>query len=151
MANRITKALIKTGLSSHISEKISDLMRDLSDIEKAKANETKSSAGDKYETSRAMLQQEKDKKMAQLDLWHTYQPIVKLLDSKSHNQVQLGSVVITDVNMLYVSVPAGKLLIEGNQVFAISTNAPLYKVLARRGKNEQVSFNGKVITIIDIL
>ena len=65
MANRITKALIKTGLSSHISEKISDLMRDLSDIEKAKANETKSSAVDKYETSHAMLQQEKDKKMAQ--------------------------------------------------------------------------------------
>jgi len=61
----INKKNIKDSLEQLIANKIQSLLEDVKLIDDSAANETKSSAGDKYETSRAMLQQEKDKKLGQ--------------------------------------------------------------------------------------
>ena len=147
----INKKKIKDSLEQLIANKVYSLLEDVKLIDDSAANETKSSAGDKYETSRAMLQQEKDKKLGQLDLWYSHQAALKLLDTAKHDTIQLGSVVITQTNVLYVSAPAGKFQFEGKQVFAISNEAPLYQVLAGYGKDDQVSFNGRMIKIVDVL
>jgi len=146
----INKKNIKDSLEQLIANKIQSLLEDVKLIDDSAANETKSSAGDKYETSRAMLQQEKDKKLGQLDLWHSHMATLKLIDTAKHETVQFGSVVITLSNVLYVAAPVGKFQSQGKQIFAISIEAPLYRVLAGYGKDDQVSFNGALIKIVDV-
>ena len=146
----IDKRKIKAALQHIVASKLQKLTQDVQLIDDSAANETKSSAGDKYETSRAMLQQEKDKKLGQLELWNGYRAL-NIIDVGTYDQIQLGSVVVTDMNVIYVSVPVGKFQCEDRQIFAVSTEAPLYKIIAGKSKNDQVSLNGKVITIKDVL
>ncbi len=147
----INKTKVKDSLQLFIASKIQNLQEDIKLIDDSAANETKSSAGDKYETSRAMLQQEKDKKLGQLDLWNSHNAALKFLNTDKHDIVQLGSLVVTDINVLYISAPAGKFQSQGKQIFAISDEAPLYRVLVGYGSGEQLSFNGNVIKIKDVL
>lgn len=146
----IDKRKIKEVLQQTVASKLKKLTQDVKLIEDSAANETKSSVGDKYETSRAMLQQEKDKKLGQLDLWNGYRAALNIIDVRPHDQIQLGSVVVTDANVMFVSVPVGKFQYEAKQIFAISTEAPLYKIIEGKSKSDQVSLNGKVITIMDV-
>ena len=94
------KKKINEVLQGVIADKIQKLTHSIKLIDDSAANETKSSAGDKYETSRAMLQQEKDKKLGQLDLWNSYHASLKLIEVSQHDYIQLGSVVITDKNII---------------------------------------------------
>jgi transcription elongation GreA/GreB family factor len=145
------KKKINEVLQGVIADKIQKLTHSIKLIDDSAANETKSSAGDKYETSRAMLQQEKDKKLGQLDLWNSYDASLKLIEVSQHDSIQLGSVVVTDKNIIYVAVPVGKIQCDGKQIFAISTDAPLYKIMEGKTKDDEVSVNGKAITIKDVL
>ena len=60
------KAQIHQACLAQIEERIQNLEQRLKTINESKANETKSSVGDKYETGRAMLQIDEDKVLTQL-------------------------------------------------------------------------------------
>ena len=55
-----------TIIELELKRQISEITSNLDTIEQSKAQETKSSAGDKFETGRAMMQIEEDKLLGQL-------------------------------------------------------------------------------------
>lgn len=76
--------------------------------------------------------QEMKEKLANLDLEH-YSETVKF-----------GSVVETDKDYYFISVPVGKLELEdGSIVYAISTEAPIYEVMEGKKVGDSFSFNDK--------
>jgi uncharacterized membrane protein len=72
-------------------------------------SETKSSAGDKYETGRAMAQQERDRHAAQL---HEAQQLLatlqKINPELASDAVRTGTLAATSLGLFYVSISAGR-------------------------------------------
>ncbi len=112
-------------------------------------SETKSSAGDKYETGRAMAQQERDRYAAQL---HEAQQLLaalhKLNPELPADTVRPGALAATSLGLFYISIGAGKLTTaEGQEFLAISPAAPLAVALSGRRTGETVVFNGKPVQL----
>ncbi|APZ45738.1 3-oxoacyl-ACP synthase [Polaribacter reichenbachii] len=119
--------------------------------QKALHSETKSSAGDKHETGRAMLQLEMEKASQQLaGISIMNQILAKIDTSKSSEIAHLGSVIITDKANYFLSISAGKLTAFGKDYFAVSVSSPIGKILLGKKVNDQFLFNNaknKVILI----
>ena len=115
------------------------------DIAQASANdETKSSAGDKYETGRAMMQLELEKNSVQLVEANKLKQTLDQLDpDKLSDTVQLGSLVTTNHGCFYLSISAGPLKLRGSLVFAVSTASPIGVKLAGLKKGDSFQLNGK--------
>ena len=76
-----TKQKLHSTCLIRLEERIADLENRIAAIVESRNNETKSSAGDKYETSRAMMQMEEDKVMAQLELAKQMQSELRQLNT----------------------------------------------------------------------
>src|SRR6201985_1052722 len=75
--------------------------------EQASNDDTKSSAGDKYETGRAMMQQEKDRNTIQLNEANKLMVAMNLIGTKGTSPVaETGSVVITNNGNFYIAISA---------------------------------------------
>ncbi len=113
--------------------------------------EEKSSAGDKYETGRAMAQLERDKAAAQVEENRKMLAVLRQIkQSTIAERVILGSVVVTDRNKFYVSIGTGKLEIGGESYIAISTQSPIGRLLLHKCAGEFFSFNNQKQTIISV-
>ncbi|TDN40097.1 3-oxoacyl-ACP synthase [Hymenobacter sp. UV11] len=115
-------------------------------------SETKSSAGDKYETGRAMAQQERDRHAAQL---HEAQQLLTMLQKinpeLASKVVRPGALATTSLGLFYISIGAGKLTTaEGYEFMAVSPAAPLAEALSGKKAGEEVVFNGKKIKLAEV-
>lgn len=112
-------------------------------------SETKSSAGDKYETGREMANQERDRQAAQLqEAQQQLADLLKLNPAVPCDTVRLGALVTTNLGAFYVSVAAGRLrTAEGQEFAAVSGSAPLMQALAGQQAGALVAFNGRPVQI----
>ena len=134
---KVHKALLFT-----LSDNIQRLRKNLSDLRASAANETKSTAGDKYETALAMLQTEQDHINKQLQDLLRRRATAETLPLSSANIIGSGSLVETDSAFFYISVAAGKMVIDGKTVFTISASSPLGQKLCGLQKGETAEMNG---------
>lgn len=111
--------------------------------------DTKSSAGDKYETGREMAGQERERHAAQLrETQQLLADLQKLNPDLPCDTVRLGAAVATSLGLFYVGVAAGRLrTADGAEFVAVSPAAPLMQALAGRRAGEQTSFNNKQIRV----
>src|ERR1700749_3159767 len=92
--------------------------RAFKDAEQAQNDDTKSSAGDKYETGRAMMQQEKDRNTIQLNEANKLMVALNLIGTKGTSPVaETGSVVITNNGNFYIAISAGTLTVNNENYF----------------------------------
>lgn len=113
--------------------------------------ETKSSAGDKHETGRSMMQLETEKLSSQLrELLNEQDKLQQINPVRPCNRVEAGALVITDSLRLYFSVSSGRLLLDGDEYFALSPQTPLGTAAWGRQKGEKFSFNQREYQIITI-
>lgn len=119
----------------------------------ASANEeTKSSAGDKYETGRAMMQLEIEKNTIQLNEARKLRQVLDQFDPlKPTSFVQVGSLVFTSFQSYYISISAGQLTVANKIYFAISPASPIGIQLMGKRAGERFVFNGKSIDIQQLI
>lgn len=137
-------------ISTTISEKITSLLGDIADLQNGIAEDSKSSAGDKFETSREMAQQELVKLNTQLN---EQQRLKNLVDNQSvgpATQVQLGAVVQTNKGLFLVGIPIGNSSFEGKNMIGIGLGAPLGQLLLHKKKGDHVLFNNQQFVIEEI-
>lgn len=124
----------------------------INDAQKASTDDTKSSAGDKYETSREMMQQETDRNMAQLN---EANKLLVALNRISTNGItpaaEPGSVVVTNNGNFYLAISAGTLLLDGKNYFAVSPASPVGKMLSGKKAGEEFTLNGKAYDIESVI
>src|ERR1700733_11307672 len=93
----------------------------IKEAQQASKDDTKSSAGDKYETGRAMMQQETDGNLAQLNEANKLKVVLKTIGTiGSNDTIDAGNVVITNNGNFYIAISAGALTVDGQTYFAIS-------------------------------
>ncbi|MFT6699119.1 MAG: transcription elongation GreA/GreB family factor [Porticoccaceae bacterium] len=114
----------------------------ISSNQKALQSETKSSAGDKHETGRAMLQLEMEKAGQQLEgISQMNEILSKINFSEASNKAHLGSIIFTEKANYFLSISAGQIIIDRQKYFAVSVSSPIGKLLLGKSENEVISFN----------
>ena len=121
----------------------------ISSNQKALSSETKSSAGDKHETGRAMLQLEMEKAGQQLASINQMKMVLAKINLESSTSAKLGSLIITDKANYFLAISAGEIKIEETLYYAISPSAPIGKLLLGKRVGESFNFNQE-FTIITI-
>ncbi|MGY4386560.1 transcription elongation GreA/GreB family factor [Pedobacter sp. UYP24] len=137
---------------SFIEQRVQTAETALNQAREASNDDTKSSAGDKYETSREMMQQDIDRNKRLLIDAQDNLRVLKSVDiSLQSAKVTHGSLVITNQGSFYISVSAGQLHVDGKPIFAISPASPIGKLLLEKSKGDGFDFNGKKYKIQDIV
>ena len=134
-----------------VNKRLYNIENIISSNQKALQSETKSSAGDKHETGRAMLQLEMEKAGKQLAGIVQMKEILAKIDIlKTSKNACLGSLILTEKACYFLSISAGQLVVEDTVYFAISVSSPIGKLLLGKQEKEVISFNGKAIEINEI-
>ncbi|MES2456958.1 MAG: 3-oxoacyl-ACP synthase [Bacteroidota bacterium] len=125
----------------------------LAQAREASNDDTKSSAGDKYETSREMMQQDIDRNKRLLIDAQDNLRVLQSIDTHAADSsiVRHGSLVFTSQGNFYISVSAGHLTSDGNSVFAISPASPIGKLLLDKKKGDTFSFNGNSYVVKEVI
>ena len=135
-----------------INERIRSAKEAIQLAQSSANDETKSSAGDKYETGRAMAQLEIEKNGSQLaEAMKQRESLEKIQPDHYSSEVQTGSLVVTNQGNFYISISAGKLLAGGVEYFAISPVSPLGARLLKQVSGASMIFNQKEFLIREIV
>ena len=145
----MNKSEILQIIQDKLSAKIENLERLINET-RASNNETKSSMGDKFETSREMVQQEINTLQIQLNENVQARNSLKQINTNVHQTIALGSLVETDKGLFYIAVSLGQIIFNEKKIFVISTESPLGKMLFGKKKGEEISLNTSNQTILQI-
>ena len=113
--------------------------------------ETKSSAGDKYETGRAMAQLEIEKNSVQLaESLKLKQTLEKIEFDQKTDAVRMGSLVKTNQGNFYLAISGGPFTIDQETYFAISPSSPIGKKLLGLHVEHRFLFNKREYSVLQI-
>ena len=116
----------------------------IDEAQKASNDDTKSSAGDKYETGRAMMQQETDRNLLQLNEANKLKVALNQFGTSSvSDTVETGSLVITNNGNFYIAISAGVLTADNETYFAVSPASPVGLKLRGLKTGNEFILNGK--------
>lgn len=134
-----------------IEKRIATATEALRQAQEASNDDTKSSAGDKFETGREMAQQDINRnKQLLADAQQQKSVLLTLADVAETTKARSGNLVITNNGNFYISISAGQLQLAGQTYFAISAASPIGKMLIGKASGEQFDFNGKTYLIKEI-
>ncbi len=137
----LNKEKIYSQCVSVLHSKIELVQEELAAIQEDANKESKSSAGDKYETGRAMAQLQKDNTSRQLAELLKLKKTLDELELRKHETIQMGSLVQTDVITFFVSISLSEQM--ENKVYLVSPVSPLCKMFLGKAAGDTVSFRGK--------
>jgi len=141
----LTKKTIFKAVQEEVLRKFIVLESAFSDLNSAVTDDSKSTAGDKHETGRAMVHLEQEKLSQQMTtLNELKETLSKINPEEKHQKIQFGSFVQTNKGNFFFSVGLGKILVGKDTVFCLSMTTPLGKVFAGKKKGNQVTFNGNI-------
>ena len=106
-------------------------------------SDSKSSAGDKHETSISMMQLEQEKVRKQLnEALEQKAELDKININVNNNRIAKGSLVKANNMFLFISIALGKITIDNKQIIILSSQSPLGIKLMGKQKNDSVEING---------
>ncbi|WP_395618024.1 hypothetical protein [Aquirufa sp.] len=142
------KSEIHANLRSILEKTLEEARREYVLAKESRDSDTKSSAGDKFETGREMMQREMDKLSALVDnTLYSLNKLDRLANLPSSSVVAEGSLVETDQETYYISIGYGKT----DAIYAISIESPLGVELKGKREGDRVEMRGRIITIKSII
>jgi len=134
-----------------VEQRLQIIKETIADIQKSLLSETKSSAGDKHETGRAMLQIEREKAGRQLAEIQKLAEILSKIDLKNtSNRIGLGSVVFTSDANYFIAISAGELSVNDEVFYAISATTPIGLLLIGKTVKSTIVFNNNEFKVEEI-
>ncbi len=139
-------------ISNLIQHRISEIKSEINDANESKKNESKSSAGDKYETSREMIQQTLNNLETQLKKYELLLQDCKQINSnKNYSKIENGCLVKTNEYVFFIGIPLGKIEFENTSYYAISLDSPIGNALKNKKAKDSFTFLNKSIEILMIV
>ncbi len=131
-----------------IDERIFDLKFAMDAAQASANNEGKSSAGDKYETGRAMGQIEVNMYGNQLQNARNDLSVLNSIDIEKPNKIAtLGSFIETDFRCFFIAVSIGEMVINEKKIIVCSPNSPIGQLLKGKKVGDSFEFLGKLHAI----
>ncbi|MDO7172077.1 3-oxoacyl-ACP synthase [Mariniflexile sp. AS56] len=134
-----------------VDNRFRSIQNTINEIQESLTSETKSSAGDKHETGRAMLQLEREKAGNQLaEIQKIKEHVSKIDVSNTSAFIGLGSVVYTNKSNYFIAISAGELKVDHEVFYAISPNTPIGLLLMGKTLEDTVSFRDQQFKILNV-
>lgn len=106
---------------------------------------------DRYDSFRAQVLRKRDLFAEQYQKALDETELIQKIDSdRIVEQVEFGSIVITNKQKLFVSVSLGKIELGNEQFYAISIQVPIFKAIQNKKAGENFEFNGNKYEILEI-
>ncbi len=106
---------------------------------------------DLYDPYRTQLLSKRDMLAAQYEkALQDKQTLEKLITLKTRSTVDVGSVVVTDKQKMFVSIGLGKFICYDEIYYAISPKVPMFEIIRGLKKGDTYNFNGQQFKILDV-
>jgi len=129
---------------AYANERIDNASQAIAAARISSTEDTKSSAGDKYETGRAMMQQDIDRQTLQLNEAQKLKTFLERMEPESRSdQVQNGSLAYTNHGTFYLAISMGQVELDGQTYYVISGASPIGTQLMHQQKGARFGFNGR--------
>ena len=145
------KQSIKSEVLRQLDLKIKDISNAVKSLSESRDSDTKSSAGDKHETSRAKIQVEIDQLSKQLINAQRQKNNLSIIDiSHLHSIADVGSLVETTKGYFFISIDWGRIQIKGENYFVISIESPIGRLLKNKKKGDSIQFRDTAYDILSV-
>lgn len=135
-----------------IDNRFQTIKNTINEIQESLLAETKSSAGDKHETGRAMLQLEREMAGAQLaEINKVKESLAKIDINCSSEIIGLGSLVYTSHFNYFIAISAGELKVNDERFYAISPSTPIGNLLIGKKARDEIVFRNQKSLIEKVL
>ncbi len=128
-------------LQHYINDNVSKINLQMKQINESLQNETKSSAGDKFETAREMVTQEINKLGNQLTIYKSHQKQLEIISGKTNIAIGIGALFCTAQGLYFIGISLGKVVYGNFQIMVVSDDAPFAKIFKGKKANDEVVFN----------
>ncbi|MFB2117871.1 3-oxoacyl-ACP synthase [Parapedobacter sp. 2B3] len=144
------KASLLATCKQYVDQRLANVRQAIASASEAAADDTKSSAGDKFETTREMMQQELSRHQQLLADAKRMEQVLTNLDVNVHEgPVKPGSLVLTNHGNFFIAISMGHVQIDGVSYWIISPASPLGQRLIGVKTRDEIAFNGMVYHITD--
>ena len=135
-----------------ILQRIENARQALQSVQEAASEETKSSAGDKYETGRAMMQQEQAKYETQLfEAIKMKNELTAIAPERRCEKVKPGSLVVTNQGNFFIAVGLGKIKSHSGEAYAVSLASPIGMALNGKQAGGETTFQDRQYLIRQVI
>ncbi|MAN28601.1 MAG: transcription elongation factor [Mesonia sp.] len=142
------RAALTQQCKDYLQHRIQRLKKSIQELESDLEGETKSSAGDKYETSREMMNAEINKLQQQLQEFRKLEEVLAVASQRKVSEnIQLGSIVTTNLANYFLAIPVGELKFQTESYYGIGINSPIGKLMLGKTKGDTVFFQQQEIKI----
>ena len=151
MNTKQLKAALLSDCETIVTERLQKVQQTIAGIVESLDDASKSSAGDKHETGRAMLQIDRENAGKQLLEIEHLQALLRRIDiSQSADYVRLGSLVYTNLGAFFISISAGKIIKGKTKYICVALKAPLGMLFLGKKKGDVIQFNERTYTITSV-
>lgn len=106
---------------------------------------------DMFDPFKEEMMKKKDLQVKQMEKFLEDLKLVKKVDpNKICKKVEFGAVIITDKQKMFVSAALGKISVEEESYYAISTQVPVFKAMKDLKSGDTFNINNNTFTIKDI-
>ena len=145
------KQSIKSEVLRQLDLKIKDISNAVKSLSESRDSDTKSSAGDKHETSRAKIQVEIDQLSKQLINAQRQKNNLSIIDiSHLHSIADVGSLVETTKGYFFISTGWGRIQIKDENYFVISIESPIGRLLKNKKNGDSIQFRDTAYDILSV-
>lgn len=135
-----------------VMERERSIMEVIREIQLSLESETKSSAGDKHETGRAMMQLEREKAGQQLLEINGLKEVLSRIDTKNvSDRIALGSIVYTTRHNYFIAISAGEFKLGNDTFYAISVKTPIAQVLMGNQMDAELTFRNEKFRVTKLI
>ena len=145
------KSTILAYVKTYLDKRMQTSLDAMNAAQESANGESKSSAGDKYETSRAMGQLDRDMHARMYQQTLEERKLVERIDeSLIYKKGALGAFLKTTMGDFFLSVSIGNINIDEKPIMIISPQSPIGALLMGKIVGDKFSFRGKEAEILRI-
>lgn len=135
----------------YVEERVERIQNEIDAHQAAANEETKSSAGDKYETGRAMAQLEIERNSVQLREAEKLKAVLQSIVPQSSGKVIVpGSLIATSKGIFYMAISIGAVSLSQQNYFIISSDSPIGKLLLGKHVGQEILWRNETYRIESI-
>ena len=149
-AQRTLKRALLSAIGAILDQQIAQLSEKISSAREAAKQEEKSSAGDKYETTRAMMHLEEEMFTRQRATIAEQRAALVKIDESPCEEITLGALTATSRGLIFFSLGLGTVEIDGRAYLCLSPEAPISRALWEAEEGDTVDFRGELIEIFEL-
>ena len=152
MKNKAIKNQLLAMCQESLDVRLKAIKMIIEDLQQSLQSETKSSAGDKHETGRAMVQLEREKAGNQLAEIQKIQVTLSKINTEYFSKtIGLGSVVFTTKANYFIAISSGELIFDNERFYAISPSTPIGQLLLGKTVGGAIKFRDNSFDVVEVL